>query len=65
MFHVVSYEGKTNKFTSYKTRELADEAFTKLGNSVPRIMMSGETGDVLRSHGEQNWRDQCLGMFLT
>lgn len=65
MFHVVSYEGKTNKFTSYKTRELANEAYSKMSDNIPRIIMSGETGDMLQSHGPQNWRDQCLGMFLT
>jgi hypothetical protein len=66
MFYIVSYENKANKMNSFKTRELADAAFSKFGDATPRIMMSGETGDILASKGgNQNWRDQCLGMFLT
>jgi len=64
-FHLVTYENKMNKMSSYPTRQKADEAFDKLDGKVPRIMMSGETGDVLRSKGEANWVNQCLGMFLT
>jgi len=66
MFYIVSYENKANKMNSFKTRDLADAAFAKFGDSTPRIMMSGETGDILASKGgSQNMRDQCLGMFLT
>jgi hypothetical protein len=66
MFYMITYEGKSNKMNSFKTRELADEAFNKKGDNIPRIMVSGETGDILASKGgTQNWRDQCLGMFLT
>ena len=49
---------------SFKTREEANKAFDNLGK-VPKIMMSGETGDILQSEGDQNPRDQLLGMFLT
>mmetsp|Transcript_5191 Transcript_5191/g.8018 ORF Transcript_5191/g.8018 Transcript_5191/m.8018 type:complete len:85 (+) Transcript_5191:679-933(+) len=67
MYHVVSYDPKKklNKFTAYKTRALADDAFSKLNGQLAKIMISGETGDLLRGAGEQNWKDQCLGMFLT
>lgn len=66
MYYLVSYENKMNKMNSFKTRELANAAFSKFGEATPRIMMSGETGDILQSKGgSQNWRDQCLGMFLT
>ncbi len=65
MFYIVSYEGKVNNMNSFKTRTLADAAFTAMKKDTPAIMMSGETGDILRSQGAQNWRDQCLGMFLT
>jgi hypothetical protein len=65
MFYIVSYADKKNDMQSFKTRELADKSFEKMGEKVPRIMMAGETGDILRGHGEQNWKDQCLGMFLT
>merc|ERR1719375_1765132 len=51
-FHLVTYEGKVNKMNQYPTREQADEAYDKLDASVPRILMAGETGDVLRAKGE-------------
>jgi hypothetical protein len=50
---------------SFKTRELANAFYAKMPSDVTRIMVSGETGDILQSKGEQNLRDQCLGMFLT
>ena len=67
MFYLVSYDPatKSNKMNSFKTRALADQAFQKLKDQSAKILMSGETGDLLRSEGNQNWRDQCLGMFLT
>lgn len=65
MFYIVSYEKSMNKMNSFKTRKLADEAFEKFSDDVPRILVSGETGDILSGSGDQNWRDQCLGMFLT
>ena len=48
MFYIISYENKVNKMNSYKTRTLADEAFAKMNKDTPRIMMSGETGDILQ-----------------
>lgn len=50
---------------SFKTRDLANEAYAKMKPEIARIMISGETGDILQSKGDQNLRDQCLGMFLT
>jgi len=50
---------------SFKTRKLANDFYAKMPTDVARIMVSGETGDILQSKGEQNLRDQCLGMFLT
>jgi len=49
---------------AYKTRVQGDMEYLKLGN-VPKLLMSGETGDILLSNGDQNSRDQILGMFLT
>lgn len=49
MFYIVSYEGKVNNMNSFKTRDLADAAFTAMKQATPAIMMSGETGDILRS----------------
>ena len=46
-FYVVQYlkDKKTNRFDWYKTREAADKAFSQV--DTPRIMLSGETGDIL------------------
>ena len=52
MFYIVSYEGKQNKMQSFKSRELANKAYSKMAQSVPRIMMSGETGDILQAKGD-------------
>jgi hypothetical protein len=32
---------------SFKTRKLADESFSNMAKDVSRIMVSGETGDLL------------------
>jgi len=55
-FHIVSYKNKQNKMNSYQTRVEADKAYLMLGK-IPKIMMSGETGDILMSGGDQNPRD--------
>jgi hypothetical protein len=65
MFYIVSSENKSNKMKSFKTRKEANTYFTTMGADVSRIMISGETGDILTSKGDENQRDQCLGMFLT
>lgn len=65
MFYVVSNENKQNKMNSFKTRELANDHYNKMSANTARVMISGETGDILQSKGDQNLRDQCLGMFLT
>jgi hypothetical protein len=57
MYYLVSNENKANKMNSFKTRKLANEAYDKMGSDVARIMMSGETGDILQSKGDQNLRD--------
>jgi hypothetical protein len=50
---------------SFKTRDLANTFYAKMDSNTARVMISGETGDILQSKGDQNLRDQCLGMFLT
>ena len=50
---------------SFKTRALANDFYAKLSTDISRVMISGETGDILQAKGDQNLRDQCLGMFLT
>lgn len=64
MFHLVSLKDGKNNMSSFKSRVEADKAYLILGK-IPKIMMSGETGDILMSNGDQNSIDQCLGMFLT
>ena len=49
MFYLISYENKVNKMNSFKTRALADEAFGKMNKDIPRIMIAGETGDILQA----------------
>lgn len=49
---------------SFKTRKEANVGYVVIGKT-PKMMMSGETGDILQSDGDQNSRDQLLGMFLT
>ena len=52
MFYIVSYDNKLNKMNSYKSRELADKAYDKMGKNGSRIMVSGETGDILAAQGD-------------
>lgn len=56
MFHLISYKDKQNRYRSYKTRKEGDIEYLKLGK-IPKLLMSGETGDILLSGGEQNQRD--------
>jgi hypothetical protein len=51
MFHLVSLKDGKNKMGSFKTRVEADKAYLMLGK-IPKIMMSGETGDILMSDGD-------------
>lgn len=65
-FHMVSWD-KDKKFNNMKTfqkRALGEKDFEALGN-IPKILVSGETGDVVLSNGDQSMVDQCLGMFYT
>lgn len=56
MFHVVSFKNNKNKMNSFKSRIDAAKEYLMLGK-IPKIMMSGETGDILMSSGDQNSRD--------
>ena len=65
-FHMVSWDA-TKKFNNMKTfqkRSEAEKEFGALGD-LPKILISGETGDIVLSNGEQSMVDQCLGMFYT
>jgi len=50
-FYIISYENKANKMNSYKNRDLANAAYNKMGDAS-RIMISGETGDILQAKGD-------------
>jgi len=39
---------------SFKTRALANDFFNKMPLDVGRIMIAGETGDILQGKGDQN-----------
>lgn len=55
-FHVVSFKNGKNLMHSYQTRVEADKTYLMQGK-VPKMLMSGETGDVLLSGGDQNSLD--------
>lgn len=65
-FHLISWDAdkKYNNMRTFQKRSDGEKGYKSLGES-PKILISGETGDVLFSHGEQNMVDQCLGMFYT
>jgi hypothetical protein len=56
MLHVISLKDKQNKMHSFHTRVEADMDYLKFGR-IPKLMISGETGDILLSNGDQNSRD--------
>jgi hypothetical protein len=66
MFHLVSWndDKKTNFVKSYESREEADTAFNEK-ESENKLLVSGETGDVLLAAGSPNMIDQCVGYFYT
>ena len=65
-FHMVSWDSKkkTNNMRTFQKRSEAEKGYNAIGDQ-PKILISGETGDVVLSHGEQTMVDQCLGMFYT
>ncbi len=65
-FHLVSWDDnkKFNNVKTYPKRALGEEGFTNLGE-IPKILVSGETGDVVLASGSESQIDQCLGMFYT
>jgi len=65
-FHLVSWdsEKKFNHIKTYPKRDLANKGYEEKGE-VPKILVSGETGDVVLSSGSQPEVDQCVGYFYT
>ena len=66
-FHICSWnlDKGINNMKTYPTREEANKAFAGNFGEMPRLLICGETGDVLQAFGEQNQQDQILGMFFT
>ena len=42
---------------SFKTRAEANMHFMQMKKGIARVMVSGETGDILQSRGDQNEKD--------
>jgi len=55
---------KFNNMKTFQKRAEAEKDYQALGD-LPKILISGETGDVLLANGEQSMVDQCVGMFYT
>ena len=65
-FHLVSEDKnkQPNNIKTFQKRADAEKAYEQLGQ-ITKILVSGETGDVLLSNGNQNEVDQAVGMFYT
>jgi hypothetical protein len=65
-FHMISWDDakKTNQMKTFPSRKEGDDAYHALGE-IPKILVSGETGDILLASGEQSMIDQAVGMFYT
>lgn len=57
-FHMVSWDAnkKFNNMKTFQKRPEAEKDYQGLGN-IPKILISGETGDVLLANGEQSMVD--------
>jgi hypothetical protein len=53
-FHMVSWDEKKkfNNMRTFQKRSDADKGFATLGDNIPKILVSGETGDVIMSNGD-------------
>ena len=65
-FHTVNFQpnNQVNGYRSFPTRGTAQKHFEELGE-MPKLLISGETGDVLMATGSQIEIDECLGNFYT
>lgn len=66
-FHLVTWnlDKGINNMKTFQNRTLAEKSFNSDYGEMPRLLISGETGDVVMASGEQNQQDQILGMFFT
>ena len=55
-FHLITWnlDKGINNMKTFPSRELADKAFSVDYASMPRLLISGETGDVVQASGDQN-----------
>ena len=55
-FHLVTWnlEKGINNMKTFSSRSLAEKAYNGDYSAMPRILISGETGDVVMSSGDQN-----------
>lgn len=65
-FHIVNWDAskKLNIVKSFPKKPEAETFFKDLGD-IPKIMVSGETGDVLLANGKKPMVDQAVGFFYT
>jgi hypothetical protein len=66
-FHLVTWnlDKGINNMKTFQKRLLADKAFKEDYGEMPRLLICGETGDVVQAFGDLNQQDQILGMFYT
>lgn len=65
-YHTINYQpnNQQNGYRSFPTRATAQEHYEELGD-MPKLLISGETGDVLMANGSQIEIDENLGNFYT
>jgi len=65
-FHTVNYQpnNQVNGYRTFPSRETGMAHFNELVDQ-PKLLISGETGDVIASSGTTEEVDECLGNFFT
>lgn len=65
-FHTVNFQpnNQVNGYRSFPTHDTGVAHFNEIGD-MPKLLISGETGDVLMANGSQIEIDECLGNFYT
>lgn len=65
-FHIVNWDAakKLNIVKSFPKRAAAETFFAELAD-VPKIMVAGETGDIILANGNKSMVDQAVGFFYT
>jgi len=65
-FHIINWDAakKLNMAKSFPKRDAAETFFADLGD-VPKILVAGETGDVILANGKKPMVDQAVGFLYT